>query len=219
MNDPTKIERWITKMGQDRRTEYLPDTLAKKYQDAVNDGELLNLRTDMGLIEIRLSQLMAKIETGDPQKKWAEFKEIAEVQKEAFHGDDPLKATYLNQLLLEKIDKHLEDYQVWKEIRELMEDRRRLVESESNRLVRMQEMISAEDATHLLNDVILQSIKRHVKDPQTYAAIAYDIAVATGAAPLRKPESGGREVRSDGQSEVDQGELLGSGVEGADTAR
>jgi hypothetical protein len=215
LNDPTQIDTWIFELATNRRSKFLPDTLAEKYTQAVNDPELMNQREDLALIEIRFSQLMSKIETSDPKEKWIEFANTIESAKRALADGDVARGAALIILLEKRIGDKLSDYLVWKEIAELMESRRRVIESEGNRLVRMQQMLNAEDAMRLI-DTLLGAVKRHTKDPHTYAAIAYEFAVATGAAHNGRLERGTEEVQSGGPGELDQGKLLGSGTQGSD---
>lgn len=65
--------------------------------------------------------------------------------------------------------------EVWGEVAELLEQRRRTVESERKRLVDMQQMITYEDAM-LFVTVLSDSVRRHVTDPKQLASIAADIA-------------------------------------------
>lgn len=202
-------------MGSDRRSKYLPDTLAEKYREAVNDPELLALREDLGLIEIRISQLLAKIETDDPRVKWVEFEGLISLAETSILDGDVAAASGSIIKLKDLAQKKLEDYAVWDEITKMIENRRRVTESESNRLVRMQQMINAEDAKALF-DKLLDAVKRHVKDPQIYAAIAYEFAVTTGAAHNGHLDTGNEEVQSGQSGRMDQRELLGSGTQGTD---
>ena len=205
-------------MGSDRRAKYLPDTLAAKYTDAVNDPELLALRDDLGLIEIRLSQLLSKIETGDPQGKWIEFTTLIENSVNALKDGNIGEALLNVNLLSKRAEEKREDYQVWREIGEMIENRRRVTESESNRLIRMQQMIAAEDAVKLV-DRLLDAVKRHVKEPSVYSAIAFEFAVATGAAHNGHLDGRDEEVQPDEQGRVDQTKLLGPRTQRSNSTR
>lgn len=203
-------------MGTNRRANYLPDTLADKYRDAVNDPELLNMREDLGLIELRMAQLMGKLETDDPKAKWREFKLLLSTAQSEIANGESAKALAAMVLMEGIADANLAEYAVWKEITDLMESRRRVMESESNRLVRMQQMITSEDVFKLV-ERLLSAIKRYVKDPNTYAAIANEFAIATGAAHNGILGRGDKEVQPDQSGGLDKGKLLGSRTQGADT--
>lgn len=205
-------------MNFDPRKEYLPDTVAEKYQQAVSDPELLNISKDVALIEVRLGQLLQRVDFAEDKQRIEDiFRQAKEVQIQ-LETENYAAAVTANAKLKDLIEKNQDDHAVWGDIFELLELRRRLVESEGNRLVRMNQMISAEDAMKLAIK-LLEAVKRNVKDPNVYAAIAYEFAIATGTAhTARSPEREG-EVRSGGSGVVDETPLLGAGVEGADPVR
>ena len=74
------------------------------------------------------------------------------------------------------------DYVAWEEIGRLLDQRRRLVESERKRQVEMHQMITAERAMILLAAVV-QVIKEHVRDRDVLAAISTDIRALVAAGP------------------------------------
>lgn len=65
----------------------------------------------------------------------------------------------------------LDDPDGWPEIVSLIEQRRKLVETERKRLVEMQQMITAEQAAVLIA-ALTDAVRRHVDDPDALAAIA-----------------------------------------------
>lgn len=213
-HDPRKIDRILT---VNRRSSYLPDTLAAKLQEAENDPELMSLRGDLSLIEVRLSQLLDMVGNDDSKKKWDTLKKM--VDNCMFHIDqnDTIKATVALRMCLEFIDRVGKEFSAWDEIFEILELRRKIGESEGNRLVRMNQMISAEDAMKLF-DRMIEILQRHIKDPNTYAAIAYELAIATGTAPTRVHAEGSGEVQPRGSGDMDQTALLDSGTERSDSA-
>jgi hypothetical protein len=66
------------------------------------------------------------------------------------------------------------DYEAWHDVQELIEQRRKLAESETRRLVTLQQMISAEQAM-LLIGVVVDIIARHITDRQVLAQITTDL--------------------------------------------
>jgi hypothetical protein len=72
------------------------------------------------------------------------------------------------------LDAGVPDYEAWREIQELIEQRRKLADSENRRLVMLQQMISAEQLTMLLG-VIVEIVARHVTDRQVLSNIATDL--------------------------------------------
>lgn len=75
------------------------------------------------------------------------------------------------------------------ELDNLIERRRRLVDSETRRRVNAQEMMSAQEVLTFLG-AIVGIIRSHVQDPYILAAIARDIEGLVGSANVRMVDSG-----------------------------
>ena len=76
-------------------------------------------------------------------------------------------------------DLHSNDEKSWNKLIGLFEIRRRLVESERKRYVELQQMITAERAAMLIT-VIINTIKKHVRDRDTFRAIYDDLRGSLG---------------------------------------
>lgn len=204
-SDPTYIEKLLEMT--DRRTSYLPDTLAERYNAATNDGELLALRGDLALIEVRLSQLLERVHTGESGDKWEEIREaIGRIRHCAVTGETASVIVEVEKAF-EIIDDSEKDAAVWKEIMDVLDHRKRLAEGEAQRLVRLNQMIAAEDAVKLI-ERLLDAVKTHVKDPHVYSAIAYEFAVATGAAHRNVTPGGDDQIQPEQLDRLDSQKLL-----------
>src|SRR5581483_3937130 len=165
-----------------RYSKYLPTKLAARYTEAAADKDLLELHAEIALIDARLSDVLERIHKGESGTLWEqigiEFDKFkrAQVIKDTDEARAALAA--LDRLITEGIA----DYAAWKEVFELVEQRRKLVESERKRMVEMQQMISMERALILIG-AIGETIRRHVADNQSRQRIAADIARLVGSAP------------------------------------
>ena len=52
------------------RSAFLPNRLLQRYRGAMTDPELLNMGTDLGLIETRLADVLGRVDTGDAGETW-----------------------------------------------------------------------------------------------------------------------------------------------------
>lgn len=150
-----------------RYSKYLPDRLSSRYEQAVNDPQLLELNHEIALIDSRLSDLLVRIDTGETGQLWQDVTKVW--QKYRLNQDDET-AVQLDTL----IKKGNDDYQAWNEIQDTIEQRRRLVESERKRLVEAQQYVTAVQAMTLIGNV-LAIIKDNVTDRQTLQAISTGI--------------------------------------------
>lgn len=171
-----------------RYSKYLPARLIGRYQEATSDPALLELREEVALLDARLTDLLGRVETGESGEVWkllrvrfAEFNEA----KAAGKVPDMQAALYQIEGL---ITRGLADYAAWGEIGSVLEQRRRLVESERKRLVEMQQTITTERAM-LLIGAIGGIIKAHVTDRTQLEKISQDIGAL-----LDRPAGGGAEL-------------------------
>lgn len=157
-----------------RYSKYLPARLAARYQEARTDGELLALREEIALTDARLGDLLARVDTGESGALWQQLMAARmELIASKKASDQKGQIEALN-LIMELISQGHADYRAWGEIAAVLDQRRRLVESERKRLTEMQQMITAERAMVLLNAVV-GVIQTHVHDRTTLAAISTDI--------------------------------------------
>ncbi len=157
-----------------RYSKYLPARLAGRYQEAQADSELLALREEVVLTDARLADVLKRVDTGESGELWRNAKGAFENFKSAQGKGDIDKSREALTDLSALLTRGQDDYATWDEVGKLLEQRRRLVESERKRLVEMQQMITAERAM-LLISAFVGIIRNHVTDRATLAAISADV--------------------------------------------
>jgi hypothetical protein len=165
-----------------RYSKNLPERLAAKYGEALSDTKLLELRDEIALVGTRLAELVERIDTGESAQRWKALQTAYVNLQDATRSGDKVKFLTAMAALGSAIEAGGQDYATWREIAELMEQRRKLVESEHKRLVAMQQMITAEQALTLLA-VITDTVRKHVSDPAALAAISADFRALTVTEP------------------------------------
>jgi hypothetical protein len=157
----------------------LPVRLAAAYADAVSDPQIVGLRHEIALVDVRLSELLARMDTGESSDRWitarAAFQafQVAYQARDAHGMVDPL--TGLEAVLQAGAD----EAGTWDEIYQAMHLRKRLVDSESNRLKDMGQMISTERMMTFVAAVVA-TIRDVVKDPVQLATIAAGVQKLVG---------------------------------------
>lgn len=153
-----------------RYSRFIPARMTERYHEAKQDAELLALREDIALVDSRLSDLLGRVDTGESGALWGQLnKARVDLLTSKKVADTKAQTEALN-LILELIAAGHADYRAWGEIAAVLEQRRRLVESERKRLVEMQQMISTERMMVLLQAVV-GVIQEHVTDRTTLAGI------------------------------------------------
>lgn len=164
-----------------RYSKYLPPRMMERYVEARDDAELIDLREEVALTDTRLADLLKQVDTGESGALWAKLQgAFAQYVK---LKDDPskrLEAFAAFSLCESLIEQGLSDRFAWAEIGGLIEQRRKLVESETKRLKDLQQNITAERAMLLIR-AVADVVKKHVTDPKQLAAISADLVQLTGA--------------------------------------
>lgn len=155
-------------------SRYLPARMAARYEEAVGDPALLELRGDIALVDARLGDLLQRVDTGESGALWARLMQ-ARLDLLAYRrAGDAVKTAEALNTLLDLVGQGHADYRAWAEVGQVVEQRRRLVESERKRLVEMQQTLTVEKAM-LLIGAIGGIIKAHVQDRHVLSAISNDI--------------------------------------------
>lgn len=201
-----------------RWSKYMPAHMMTRYQEAMEDEELLALRQDIAVLDARVMELFGHITTGESETGWEAAKEALVEVRVAISKQDPDLMSQALNALQEIIFKGSDDYKIWAEIQSTMEQRRRFIESERRRLLDMEQLITAERAV-LFTGALLEIIKQHVTDRPTLAKIANDVSRLLNQDDGRRSDGGGkadvgREVfQSTRPGSVDTTALLDTGNE------
>jgi hypothetical protein len=157
-----------------RYSACLPVRLAAHYDEATHDPELLELRRDIALTDARMIDLLQRVDTGESGQLWRQAQAaMARFRRERAKGN--IEAMQWALARIEQlITEGVEDYAAWQEVMDLIEQRRKLVESEQRRLTMAHASLTSEQAMTLLAQVVA-AIQRHVPDKAVLSAIAQDI--------------------------------------------
>jgi hypothetical protein len=162
-----------------RYSRFLPARLTQAYKDAVADPLLLSLRDEIGLIDSRIADRLSRSVAGESPANWRVLLEAvdAAISARSLHHESELSL----QLAVLKIlvTRGTNDDAAWADIRELVQERRRLVEAERRHSIETQRAIPVERVMVLLA-AIMNAISTKVTDPATLAAINEEIQALIG---------------------------------------
>lgn len=154
-----------------RYSKYLPERMLDHYHQAAEDATLLELRADIALVDTRLADVLRRVDTGESGKLWTRAAETFENFRGA--GQNVEQARLALEQLGELLRRGQGDWAAWEEVSRLLEQRRRMVESERRYLVEQNQMISRDQAM-LLIGALTTVIREHVTDRDTLTAISSD---------------------------------------------
>lgn len=161
-----------------RYSKYLPTRLLERYGTATQDDQLLVLRDEIAVIESRLGDLLLRVDTGEAGAAWKAVRKAHDELAESIHSKDSGKMLSALRDMDRIIGRGMADYAAWGEVYNLLEQRRKLVESERKREIEAQQHITAQEAL-LLVSALLDSVKRNVTDPIARTAIQTDFIQLT----------------------------------------
>jgi hypothetical protein len=129
---------------------------------------------DIALTDARIIDLLQRVDTGEAGSIWrAAQAAMAQFRRAQTQGDVEAMQRALGQVdrLLTQGDA---DYAAWDEVLALIEQRRKLVESEQKRVTMATEVLTVERAMTMLAQVV-GIIERHVSDRGILQSIALDM--------------------------------------------
>jgi hypothetical protein len=157
-----------------RYSRFLPSRMFAAYREAGLDPELMSLRQDLGLLDARIIDVLKRVDTGEAGAIWQAAQaamvrfDRAWLKKD---GKDMESALAEAKRLMTQ---GASDYAAWQEVGSLMDQRRKLVESEQRRLTLAHEVLSRDQAMALMGQLV-DILQRHVPDRNILNAIALDI--------------------------------------------
>lgn len=158
-----------------RYAQDIPARLAGKYQEALDDTRLTELRDELSLVRSRAQDLLSRVDSGESGHLWKQLQKAYRALTTAKDGQEQLAAiAEIGQL----IRRGAADYEAWEEVSKQIDRMQRLAESERKRLVEQQQTMTYERAMAWIG-AIEGILLKHVTDRTILAAIAHDLRLLT----------------------------------------
>lgn len=152
-------------------SKYLPGNIKEAYEAAVTDPALLTLDHEIALVDARLISLITALDTGESAGAWERLRiEVDNILHAQRTGDNAAAATALSAII-RLVRQGGTEADQWREINNALHSRRKLVESERQRRVVMQQFVTAEQQMMLVNQLGLL-VREHVTDQRALRAIS-----------------------------------------------
>lgn len=187
-NQPTGANHHNFKHGRASRAySALPARFKEAYMASMQDDDLLSLRADISLTDARMNELIERLDTGETGERWRSVVTLSsalltELSHEELDRDALMEsATSLSEMS----ESAISDERAWRELKSTSQHRRKLVDTERQRLKDLHAYLTAEEALAIMGR-ITDSIIRHVEDKAVLTAILHEIQVATGNDPRHR---------------------------------
>jgi len=159
-----------------RYSKRLPQKLVARYDEARVDPELLSLRDDVALLDVRISDLTDKLSTGETDNLLQSLLELCQGAVLALKGGDFDMTMKMLEEMRQRLEGQPQDGWTWTEIVGLLDQRRKLVESERKRLVELQQYVTVEQVMILVS-ALTKAVISHVNEHSVIAAIQAEFGV------------------------------------------
>ncbi len=158
-----------------RYSKHLPDQLVARYREALNDANLICLEDEIALIDSRMGRQLDLLQrTGINESMFVRLKMLYErFQMHTNNGKHRFAIRAINELGV-LLDQGADATVAWTEINELIEVRRKLVETERKRLLDEDQVITA-DRLMVLIAALVDIIRRNVASREERAAVSDEI--------------------------------------------
>jgi hypothetical protein len=163
-----------------RYSRHLPHGLVALYEERLADPDILSLHHDIALLDARQATLLTELRTaaGQQAPAWDEAGRAFELFSVAMRlGNVPemeRKLGLLGDVLTEGAAETRKEEACWERVLDVVEQKRKLVESERKRLLEGQQYIAV-DRLMVLVAALIDAVRRHVEDRHTLAAISTEI--------------------------------------------
>jgi hypothetical protein len=158
-----------------RYSKYLPDRLAAKYEEALSDQELISLANEIALVDSQLTTQMELLrETGMNRNGWSTARELYQSFRVQTSAGNHGRAINDLEALGALLEEENENILAWRIIGELVEQRRRLIETERKRLSDEDHAVAI-DKLMVFMAALLDIIRRRVGDEDVQRQIAQDV--------------------------------------------
>lgn len=177
-----------------RYSTVLPTRLLAKYEAGRTDSELLALKDELALVDARLGELLARVDSGESGGLWSRLRVLYTSLDAARVSRDAATMATLLQDLGALVRAGAADEETWSQVLPLVEARRKLAETESKRLSQMSLLLSVNEAMVLLSavsDIVRRAAEAHIADAVVQRAFL--AAIADGLRRLTNVEPRGRQ--------------------------
>lgn len=175
-----------------RHSKYLPERLIERYQEALSDPEMHSLEGEIALVDARISDLLGSSDEGGATNIFLEIADAWTALEYAKADGVDFEIIKAERRISKAIVEGKQEQLIWEEIRQLQEQRRKLVLAEAKRLQITNQMVTVEKVNLLiaaLLDAMRQRLMPLANGRQLLAKISEDfmrITRGSTAEPLKK---------------------------------
>lgn len=164
-----------------RHSKYLPSRLLERYEASASDPEILDLTAEIALVDARSSDVLSRVDAGESGRLWRALGAVRREFLAARGREDQQGMADALAEILNLIGRGGADFEAWAEIVDLLERRRRLVDSEQKRRIAMHESVQVGEAVAVMvriADAVKDAALEHITDARERQAVLVDVQQA-----------------------------------------
>ena len=151
-------------------SKYFPSKkLGQIFARSFEDPELTRLRKDLAIVETRLVELIQSLSREQSGTLWKQLRKKHRELKRS--RPNSAKASKLLKEIGELVEQGSNDSLIWNEIAKQIDLRRRLLDSETKRVLTAHQVMTGDDVRMLI-DAVASLIHEHVKDRKALQKIS-----------------------------------------------
>lgn len=152
----------------------IPMGLVQAYERAENDPDLMSMRSEVALIQMRIAELVRSLGTGENGSLWQDTQESYAAFKHAMSIRDDAAAGEALERMGTLIERGMGTWETWQELQRTIDLKTQVAAREWKRMVDLRQTLTVEDAYFIINSIAL-SVTRHVKDETAKQNLAADM--------------------------------------------
>lgn len=162
-----------------RHSRFLPKRLIDRYAAGLDDPDLLELRPEIALLDAHLSELLDALDIGSHGDLWDDLGALWDRYQTAVREGDRKSQQTLIPEIAAVVETGADVNGTWRQVVRLMEQRRKMVETEQRRLTAAQQMVTVEQTLALMTAYVMgvrTAVERHV-GARTFRQIMTDVSL------------------------------------------
>jgi hypothetical protein len=136
-----------------RYSSYMPDGLKDMVEEALADPNILELTAHVAILDARVRQLVSQANDGAGSKAWMKVRDKAKDAKDALDQEDYTAALSSIRGVIGLCQSAIAQAMLWQDILDVMDEHRKLTESEIKRRKEGALMLTAEQAMLMIHRI------------------------------------------------------------------
>lgn len=161
-------------------SSHLPTRYMADFESYMTDPNLLSMRKELALLDVRMGELLSRLETADAPLAWNKVAMAAAMLEKMLASGKTDALCDIIELMRSAIDIHKEDRDTWNELVNLIDKRRGVADVERRRIEAAKKYLTMQEANAMMA-FLINSVMKHVSSPQERARISEDLRSISGS--------------------------------------